>query len=104
MNEKLKKSIVEGDANITISISASDLREIVSEIVAGERERIAKEVELQKQKPTLSIADATSILGVSNKTLYLWEKSGYLTPVRIGRKVMYRAADIDEIMAKSQTC
>ena len=41
---------------------------------------------------------AMRILTVSRNTLYRFEKSGYLTPVRIGAKRMYRYSDLGEIL------
>lgn len=36
-------------------------------------------------------------IGVSSTTLWLWEKKDYLVPVKIGRKVFYRIADINKL-------
>ena len=36
-------------------------------------------------------------LGVSSTTLWQWDKSRYLVPVKIGRKVFYRKGDIDKL-------
>lgn len=102
MNPMIREAIVRGDANITLSINAADLRAIMGEMALMERKRLAEEAELLKQKPAIGLEAAAEMLGVSRTTLYNWEKSGYLIPVRIGRKVLYRAADIEEISAKTQ--
>ena len=37
------------------------------------------------------------ILSVSSTTLWLWEQKQYLIPVKIGRKIFYRAMDIQKL-------
>jgi ribosomal protein L11 methylase PrmA len=36
--------------------------------------------------------------GVCETTLWLWAKKGYLKPVKIGRRVMYRMSDIKKMV------
>ena len=42
-------------------------------------------------------AKAIHLLGVSRSTLSRWVAAGRIEPVRIGRTVRYRVADLDEI-------
>jgi ribosomal protein L11 methylase PrmA len=35
---------------------------------------------------------------VSDTTLWLWAKKDYLVPVKVGRRVMYRASDIKRLI------
>ena len=41
---------------------------------------------------------ARQIVSVTRNTLYRWEKIGYLIPVRIGSKRMYRISDLEAIL------
>ena len=41
---------------------------------------------------------ASRIVEVTNNTLYRWEKSGYLLPIRIGSKRMYKVSDLEAIL------
>lgn len=68
---------------------------------------IAKQVlsEIQEQgiytKTTADLVtdkQARQIVSVTRNTLYRWEKIGYLTPVRIGAKRMYRISDLEAIL------
>lgn len=43
----------------------------------------------------LSRSAASSRLNVDLTTLWRWEKSGYLKPIRLGRTVYYKLADIE---------
>ena len=42
-------------------------------------------------------------LKVSHTTLWKWEKAGYLTPVRVGKRIYYRAEDIKSLTKKNTT-
>ena len=37
---------------------------------------------------------------VSHTTLWKWEKSGYLTPVKVGKRIYYRREDIKNLTKK----
>ena len=37
---------------------------------------------------------------VSHTTLWKWQKSGYLTPVKVGKRIYYRREDIHNLMQK----
>ena len=50
-----------------------------------------------KKERLISKQEAMKRMGKCSTTLYLWAKNGYLTPVKIGNRVMYHAEDIDRI-------
>ena len=65
-------------------------------------EIIKKAVEIaisQQKKSTSNILvkreTTAARLGVDLSTLWRWDRSGYLRPVRIGRAVYYRLSDIE---------
>ncbi len=102
MTTPILNSIISGDSNVILQVSAADLKRIVSEMYHAERERTQLAIEQHRERPTLSRKDAANALGVSLATLWHWAKEGYLVPVKIGTKVMYKAADIDNILLKKQ--
>lgn len=60
----------------------------------------AVETAMSKQKENTSNVllkreSTAARLGVNLSTLWRWDRSGYLKPVRIGRSVYYRLSDID---------
>lgn len=95
MNPALREAIVSGDANITISVNAADLRSIVCEMAHAERTRIAEEIERSKEQYVLTREEVAKQLKITLVTLWKREKDGSLTPKRIGSKVFYRQSDID---------
>ena len=42
----------------------------------------------------ISKKDVMNVLDVSHTTLWKWEKSGYLKPVKIGKRIFYRREDL----------
>lgn len=46
----------------------------------------------------LSVDETADLLKVSKPTLWRWEKSNYLVPVRAGRTPRYRRSDIQKLM------
>ena len=60
----------------------------------------AVETAMSKQKGNTSNVllkreSTAARLGVDLSTLWRWDRSGYLKPVRIGRSVYYRLSDIE---------
>ena len=100
MGQNLLKQVGEG-ANIILQISADDLKEVVKAFYHEEKERTEEAISRHREQPTLTRKDAAKKLGVTLATLWHWQKSGYLTPVKIGTKVMYRPSDVDELLTKN---
>lgn len=89
--------ILESKENVLLVVSMSDLKELFNHII-DEREAEKQAVADNKHDNELVNADDTAkILGVKTNTLWRWGRSGYLIPVKIGRKSFYKQADIDRI-------
>lgn len=74
-------------------LNKEDLETILRTLV---RETI-EQYEAEKTEPKLTIKQVSKRLGVDPSTLWRWEREGYLTPSRIGRKVLYKQSDIEAI-------
>lgn len=89
--------LIKQNQNVQLVVSASDLRELVNEWCD---EREAQEEAVRKsmtESECISSTDAEKTLGVTSSTLWRWAKSGYLVPIKVGRKNVYKQADIDRI-------
>lgn len=49
----------------------------------------------------LTRAEVAQKLKVSVRTLERWEEGGDLVPIRLGRNVRYRVADVDDYVRKA---
>lgn len=101
MGQKFLTQIAEG-ANVILQISVDDLKEVVKAFYHEEKERTEEAISRHREQPTLTRKEAAKKLGVTLTTLWHWQKSGYLTPVKIGTKVMYRPTDVDELLLKNK--
>lgn len=102
MTATILNSITNEGSNVILQISADDLRQIIGEMYHAERGRTQKAIENHRERPALSRKQTAEALGVSLATLWHWAKDGYLVPVKIGSKVMYKASDIDRILTDKQ--
>ena len=60
---------------------------------------VAKAMTNTKPKETyLTVDEAASRLGVSCSTLWRWNKEGYLTKIKRGKKITYRFSDVERII------
>ena len=62
--------------------------------------QLSNQMTLEKKEVMLKIKETAEKLGVDRSTLYRWEQSGYLKPVRMGGVPRYRLSDIEAIMNK----
>lgn len=82
--------------NVTVAVTPADLKEFaiyLMENVSADKARQQRE-----EKTFLTGAEAQKALGVKRTTLWRWERSGYLTPVRLGRSPRYKREDIERLI------
>lgn len=90
--------LIKQNQNVQLVLSASDLRELVNEW-CDEREAQKEAVrKSMTESERISSTDAEKTLGVTSATLWRWGKSGYLVPIKVGRKSVYLKSDIDRIL------
>ena len=84
--------------NVTVSVTVDDLREfarvLLNEFSAEQKERVEQE---KHDQITLSTAQVRERLGVKNTTLWRWAKIGYLKPLKVGMRNLYRLGDVERI-------
>lgn len=102
MTASILNAISAEGRNIVLQVSAADLKQIVGEMYHAEKSRTEEAIKQHRERATLSRKEACRVLGVSQATLWHWAKDGYLVPVKIGSKVMYKASDIDRILTENQ--
>ncbi len=91
--------LITSGANVAIMVNVADLREFFREC-SDERqaERAKHETERVKDSEMLSLYDVMAKFNVSKPTLWRWQKTGYLVPIKIGRKLFYRVSDVSKLM------
>ena len=101
MNPILNNAITSGTPGVIIAITTDQLKEAMAYFYEESQERTQKAIEANKEKPTITREEAAEMLNVTVQTLWRWAKSGYLTPVKIGTKVLYRYSDIEKMLTKN---
>ena len=76
-------------ANLTITVEENGQVKVTE----GEKKLIRTIAEFLTAKET------AEFLKVDPSTLIRWSKSGYLVPVRVGSRKMYRIEDLEAILA-----
>lgn len=87
-----------GGANVSITISADDLRTFFAEVAQQviNQEKAAEAA--RNADETMSQAEVCKFLGVSKSTLWRWERDKYLLPTgRMGRSPQYLKSDVQRI-------
>lgn len=92
LNEKF---LINNSMNVSITISASDLLEVINYTITSTRKELEQVIIDEKSEVYLSPKEVSKLLGVNTTTLWRWNKRGYLIPIEVGGKRKYRKSDID---------
>lgn len=98
MDKATLQQITAGNPGVLVVLSAADLKEAMGELYKNEQAKTAAAIAAHRERPTLTRQEAAQALNVTLTTLWRWDKIGYLQPVKIGTKVLYKATDIDAIL------
>lgn len=82
--------------NVTVSVTPADLKEFALYVL--EQKEADKAQQQREKKPFLTPAEAQKALGIKRTTLWRWERSGYLTPIRLGRSPRYKREDVERLI------
>ena len=85
---KLNEILTSG-ANVSFTITATDLKEWMLELMAEQKKST---VPAQPEKYL------TEKLDVDLSTLWRWDKTGYLKKIKVGNKIRYRESDVLKLM------
>jgi excisionase family DNA binding protein len=84
------QNLINKGANVTLAISANDLREFLNEV--------KREIQPDKKEEYLTRLQVCEMLNVDQSTIWRWDKSGYLAAIKIGGKIRYRMSDIENLL------
>lgn len=94
--------IIQTGLDVTISVKSSDLMEFGRYLIDTAQEEATERARKSKEDAFLNIEEAMALLKVKNRaTLWRWEKTGYLKPMRSGKRCLYRKSDIELLLTNS---
>lgn len=88
------QQMIESGSNALFVVSGGDLQEFALALISEAQK--SKESEVKDEK-FLSVDEVAEELEVTRPTLWRWNKIGYLQPVKVGRKCLYRLSDINSL-------
>ena len=90
--------LLQTNANISVTITLEDLRTYSNELIQSTKKELEAEVMAQQNESYLTWVEACDFLKVKQTTLYRWANRGYLVPIQMGGKRMYRKSDLQRIL------
>lgn len=94
--EEIIQILESGKANIRFEVSGEDLK-LFAEALINRGIDQAK-YELQKEEQFLTKKEVMTLFGVCDTTLWHWQRSGYLIPRKMGRKILYSKAEVLKLL------
>lgn len=96
----IQKYLADG-VHITLAVSIADLNEF-AQCLIEEASNAAREAAEASTAPVryLTADEVCKRLSVKRPTLWRWEKRDYLTPRRVGGRVLYLESDVERIVMK----
>jgi len=92
------KEILSSGTNVTLAISANDLKEWHKEVIADTKRELEEAVIAEKGDYYIDAKQVTQILNVDLSTLWRWEKKGYLIPAKVGGKRRYKMSEVKSLI------
>lgn len=94
------KDLLSEGANVAIIVTPTDLKEFALLLI---EETLSAKNQETEPDTYLTPDEVANELGVSKNTLWRWDKIGYLSPVKVGRKPLYKRSDIDSLLTDRPT-
>lgn len=90
------QSLIESKANVSVTVSVAELNEFAESVVSRFIERM--NLDNKKDDGLCTMKEAAKQVRRTVGTLDRWRKAGYLVPIYVGGKPMYKQSDIDKIL------
>jgi len=92
------QELLNSDSNFNITIQKSDLMDFAKFLVSETKNELEAEVIAAKAETYLSRAETCNMLKVDQSSLWRWAKRGYLMPVEVGGRRMYKMSDLKRVL------
>ena len=88
------------DANVSITIKREDLMMFGQFLIAEAKKELEEQLKAKNEESYLTRKEAASLLQIDVSTLWNWEKKGFLKPIEVGGKRLYKKSDINRVLQK----
>ena len=83
---------------LTLSISLEDLSTFANRLIEATKEELLPTMVSAAKETLLTKKEVMEKFDVCHTTLWNWQRNRYLIPVKIGRKIHYRQADVERLI------
>ena len=90
--------LLQTNASINLTITLDDLRTFSNELIEKTKQELQADIVAQKNEVYLTRLETCEFLQVDSATLWRWSKRGYLSPIEVGGKRLYRKSDLLNIL------
>jgi hypothetical protein len=91
-------NLLTSDANFNITIQKSDLIDFANFMISKTKNELEAEVVAKNSERYVPRLEACDILKVDQSTLFRWAKRGYLVPIEVGGRRVYKLSDLQRIL------
>ncbi len=91
-------NLLNSDANFNITIQKSDLMDFANFLIKNTKTELEAEVIAKQNESYLTRLETCDFLKVDQSSLHRWKKRGYLMPVEVGGRRLYRMSDLKRIL------
>ena len=88
------QEIIQSGANVSITIGTNDLMQFANHLIRSTKEELESTILAKKKETYVTPDEASKQLHVDRS------KTGYLIPVEVGGKRLYKQSEIDIILNK----
>ena len=90
--------IESGVTGLTLTLTIEDLKAFATDMIEQTKAQLLPVMVNASQESCIPKKEVLEMFGVCPTTLWNWERSGYLVPVKMKRKILYRRADVDRLI------
>lgn len=94
------QDLVQSGPNVSVTVGINDLIRFGDHLISTAKKEWEAAIMAKKEEKYLTPAEASKILHVNLSTLWRYGKNGYLVPIEVGGKRLYKQSDIDKILRK----
>ena len=95
----LIQECLENNVDVTLTVKASDLTTFGQFLIDNAAREATEQKRLKDEEVFYSVDEVMKVLNIKNRTtIWRWQKSGYLVPVKVGKLCRFKKSDVDAIL------
>jgi hypothetical protein len=92
------EELLKSGQSVTITVGLSDLKEFGNDLISKTKNQLEAELIASNSEKYLTRNETCNELKIDSSSLWRWSKRGYLVPVEVGGRRLYKMSDIKRIL------